>query len=237
MANLSDTEIRIDRGRTLEASVDDVSVRVPVGLRDASRSRFAPELKRAVDIVGALLLLVLLSPLWLAIALIIKIDSAGPIFFKQTRVGKNGELFAMRKFRTMIRDADAKKLQILHLNEAGDGLFKVTGDPRVTRFGRFLRSTSLDEIPQLLHVLSGRMSLVGPRPLVPDEDARIQGPQRARLTMRPGMTGVWQAAGASRVPVSVMVEMDADYVRNWSVLGDFRLLAETVPHVLMRRGR
>jgi lipopolysaccharide/colanic/teichoic acid biosynthesis glycosyltransferase len=192
--------------------------------------------KRAIDIAGALLGLVLLSPLWLLIGVLIRLDTPGPALFRQRRVGRGGEIFHMCKFRTMIRDADSKKLHVLHLNEAGEGLFKISGDPRVTRFGRFLRSTSLDEIPQLIHVLTGRMSLIGPRPLIPEEDALIEGPQRARLQMRPGMTGAWQVAGASQIPIDEMGRLDADYVANWSLLGDIKLLAGTLPHVVLRRG-
>jgi lipopolysaccharide/colanic/teichoic acid biosynthesis glycosyltransferase len=193
-------------------------------------------LKRAFDIVGALLGLILLAPLILLIALMIKLDSPGPVFFSQRRIGRFGVPFAMRKFRTMIVDADAHKLALLHLNDAGDGLFKISQDPRVTRFGRFLRSTSLDELPQLIHVLSGTMSLVGPRPLIPDEDEQIGAPYRRRLLMRPGITGAWQVAGASRIPISEMVKLDDDYVASWSLHHDLKLLIGTVPHVLLRRG-
>jgi lipopolysaccharide/colanic/teichoic acid biosynthesis glycosyltransferase len=193
-------------------------------------------LKRGFDIVGATLLLILLSPLLIAIAIMVKVDSPGPVLFRHPRVGRDGEWFWMRKYRTMIKDADAHKLRLLHMNEAAEGLFKIREDPRVTRFGRFLRSTSLDELPQLFHVLSGKMSLVGPRPLVPDEDAKIQGEFRRRLEMRPGMTGVWQVQGASAIPIAEMVRLDLDYVRDWSLLGDLKLLAGTAAHVVQRRG-
>jgi lipopolysaccharide/colanic/teichoic acid biosynthesis glycosyltransferase len=199
-------------------------------------SRAARASKRAFDIVGSLLALVILAPVWALIAIMIKLDTPGPVLFRQPRVGRDGEAFAMLKFRTMIREADQQKLQLLHLNEAGDGLFKIRDDPRVTRFGRFLRSTSLDELPQLLHVLTGRMSLVGPRPLVPEEDVLIDGSYRRRLEMRPGMTGRWQVAGASRIPMSEMVVLDYDYVRDWSLFGDVKLLVGTLPHVILRRG-
>jgi lipopolysaccharide/colanic/teichoic acid biosynthesis glycosyltransferase len=192
--------------------------------------------KRAFDVVGSLLTLVILAPVWALIAILIKLDTPGPVLFRQSRVGRDGEVFAMLKFRTMIRDADQQKLQLLHLNEAGEGLFKIRDDPRLTRFGRFLRSTSLDELPQLVHVLTGQMSLVGPRPLIPDEDVLIDGRYRRRLEMRPGMTGAWQAAGASRIPMSEMIQLDYDYVRDWSLFGDVKLLVRTVPHVVLRRG-
>src|SRR5581483_9191173 len=157
--------------------------------------------KRAFDLIGAILLLVVLAPAWITMALLIRLDSPGPILFRQRRIGRNGEPFWMLKFRTMVDGADAHKPALLHLNEAGDGLFKINGDPRVTRVGRWLRATSLDELPQLLHVVTGRMSLVGPRPLVPNEDAQISGPARRRLAMRPGMTGAWQVGGDRTISI------------------------------------
>jgi lipopolysaccharide/colanic/teichoic acid biosynthesis glycosyltransferase len=193
-------------------------------------------LKRAVDIAGSAVLLVLLAPLLLAIAIAIRIDSPGPVIFRQARVGRNGEVFQMWKFRTMIPDADSQKLQILHLNEAADGFFKVVNDPRTTRFGRLLRSTALDELPQLIHVLSGKMSLVGPRPLVPEEDAKISTPYRDRLSVRPGMTGAWQVAGGSAIPLDEMVRLDRDYLREWSLWLDIKVIATTALLVVARRG-
>jgi lipopolysaccharide/colanic/teichoic acid biosynthesis glycosyltransferase len=136
----------------------------------------------------------------------------------------------------MVDGADGRKDELRHLNEAADGFFKIVDDPRLTRFGAFLRTTSLDELPQLFHVITGRMSLVGPRPLVPEEDARVHGGLRLRLQVRPGMTGPWQVAGASQVPLSEMVELDCAYVRNRTLIGDLKLLVGTVPHVLLRRG-
>jgi lipopolysaccharide/colanic/teichoic acid biosynthesis glycosyltransferase len=142
----------------------------------------------------------------------------------------------MVKFRTMADGADDRKDELRHLNEAADGLFKIHADPRITRVGRWLRKTSLDELPQLFHVLSGEMSVVGPRPLVPEEDARIQGPFRCRTEVRPGMTGPWQVAGASQVPIGEMMELDREYVENWTAWRDVSLIVRTIPHVVMRRG-
>ena len=193
-------------------------------------------IKRGIDLIGATLLLVLLAPIWLGIALLIKFDSPGPILFRQRRIGRDGKAFWMLKFRTMIDGADAHKPALRHLNEAADGLFKINGDPRVTRVGRWLRATSLDELPQLLHVATGRMSLVGPRPLVPEEDAQITGAHRRRLQMRPGMTGVWQVTGASSIPIQEMVVLDQGYVRDWSLWLDVKLLLQTAGHVALRRG-
>lgn len=193
-------------------------------------------LKRVMDVFGSILILVLFSPVWLLMALMIKADSPGPILFRQKRIGRNGEPFGMLKFRTMFEDADSQKFALLHLNEAGDGFFKIKQDPRVTRFGRLLRATSLDELPQILHVLSGGMSLVGPRPLVAEEDAAIEDRYRIRLDMRPGMTGAWQVAGASQIPIAEMARLDYAYVVGWSLLTDLKLLAMTIPHVVKRRG-
>jgi lipopolysaccharide/colanic/teichoic acid biosynthesis glycosyltransferase len=192
--------------------------------------------KRAFDLIGAFLLTIALAPAWIAIALLIKADSPGPILFRQRRVGRDGRSFGMLKFRTMVDGADARKPALLHLNQAADGLFKIYDDPRVTRIGRWLRTTSLDELPQILHVLTGKMSLVGPRPLVPEEDAQINGAHRRRLAMRPGMTGPWQVAGASSVPIHEMVDLDCSYLENWSLWLDVKLLARTAGLVVARRG-
>jgi lipopolysaccharide/colanic/teichoic acid biosynthesis glycosyltransferase len=187
---------------------------------------FARGVKRAIDLIGATLLLIVLAPAWLAIALLIKADSAGAILFRQRRVGRDGKEFWMLKFRTMVDGAEAHKPALLHLNEAAEGLFKINGDPRVTRVGRWLRATSLDELPQLIHVVTGRMSLVGPRPLVPEEDVRITGENRRRLQM----------AGASAVPIDQMMVLDQGYVRDWSLWLDVKLLLKTAGHVALRRG-
>jgi lipopolysaccharide/colanic/teichoic acid biosynthesis glycosyltransferase len=196
----------------------------------------ARSVKRAFDLVGALLLIAILSPALLVIAFLIKNDTPGPILFRQRRIGRDGRGFWMLKFRTMIDGADDHKHKLRHLNQAADGLFKINGDPRITRVGNWLRATSLDELPQLLHVVTGKMSLVGPRPLVPDEDEQITGANRTRLQMRPGMTGVWQVGGASQIPIAEMVELDRRYVEDWSLWLDLRLLAQTAAHVFLRRG-
>jgi lipopolysaccharide/colanic/teichoic acid biosynthesis glycosyltransferase len=192
--------------------------------------------KRAFDLIGAILLLVILAPMWLVIALAIKFDTPGPVLFRQRRIGRDGEPFWIFKFRTMVDGADEQKSALLHLNQAADGLFKINGDPRVTRVGAWLRSTSLDELPQLLNVVIGRMSLVGPRPLVPEEDTTIMGEDRRRLVMRPGMTGVWQVGGASTVPVREMVVLDRRYLEEWSLWLDLRILVKTARLVALRQG-
>jgi lipopolysaccharide/colanic/teichoic acid biosynthesis glycosyltransferase len=169
------------------------------------------------------------------IAVAVRLDSHGPVLFRQTRVGRDGHRFGIFKFRSMVVDADKQKSRLRHLNEA-DGLFKIAEDPRVTRVGRILRRTSLDELPQLLNVWRGEMSLVGPRPLVVDEDAKVEGHDRARLHLTPGMTGHWQILGSARVPLHEMVGIDYLYVANWSLWTDVKILLRTVPYVLSRRG-
>jgi lipopolysaccharide/colanic/teichoic acid biosynthesis glycosyltransferase len=215
---------------TAEVAVDPGEVAV-------EHAQIARVAKWLMDVVGALLLLILLCPALLMIAILIKLDSRGPVFFRHTRIGRDGRPFRMLKFRTMVNGADAQKPAIVHLNEAKEGFFKISEDPRLTRVGRFLRSISLDELPQLLHVITGHMSLVGPRPLVPEEDRLITAPYRRRLTMRPGITGVWQTAGGARlIPLGEMVEMDVAYVDGWSIRWDLQLLWRTARMVLARAG-
>jgi lipopolysaccharide/colanic/teichoic acid biosynthesis glycosyltransferase len=158
------------------------------------------------------------------------------VFFRQLRVGRHGQRFQMLKFRTMVLDADSMKESLRDRNEAQGGLFKIAEDPRVTRIGRFLRRSALDELPQLVNIVRGEMSLVGPRPLVLDEDRRIEGWHRRRLELMPGMTGPWQILGPARVPLKEMVAIDYLYVANWSLWTDAKILLRTVPHVMLRRG-
>ncbi len=191
--------------------------------------------KRAFDLGVALVALILLAPVMLLVTLLVKLDSRGPVLFRSRRIGRGGEPFGMLKFRTMVVDAETQRGDLLHLSEAPDGLFKMQNDPRLTRSGRYLRSTSLDELPQLFQVLTGTMSLVGPRPLPPEEDALVD-PDTIRLQARPGLTGPWQLAGSWRVPLSVMVKMDDDYLANWSLWLDLRMIGGTVRHVVRRRG-
>ncbi len=198
-----------------------------------SRSSFV--LKRQMDVLGAALALVLLAPVLAGIAIAVKLSSRGPILFKQVRIGRRGRQFQLLKFRTMQENAEEMKTDLLPLNEA-DGLFKIADDPRVTRVGRFLRQASLDELPQLVNVLRGDMSLVGPRPLIGEEDEQVIGWHRRRLDLKPGMTGLWQIYGSSRIPLREMVKIDYLYVGNWSVWLDVKTLLRTVPYVLGRRG-
>jgi lipopolysaccharide/colanic/teichoic acid biosynthesis glycosyltransferase len=170
------------------------------------------------------------------LAALIKLDSSGPVFFRQPRIGRGGSSFGMIKFRSMVPNADEIKASLRGQNEADGGLFKISDDPRITRLGRLLRRTSLDELPQLINVITGDMSLVGPRPLVPDEDALIEGWRRRRLAVKPGMTGLWQIFGSSRIPMNEMVKIDYVYGANWSIWLDLKVLLRTIPYVLRRRG-
>jgi exopolysaccharide biosynthesis polyprenyl glycosylphosphotransferase len=215
---------------------DDLHGVTLMGVRRFDLTRSSATLKRGFDVLGALLGLLAISPLMIVAAIAIKLDSRGPVFFRQLRVGRHGRRFHMIKFRTMVPDADAMKDELRDRNEAMDGLFKIAADPRVTRMGRFLRITALDELPQLLNIVKGEMSLVGPRPLVIEEDERIEGWHRRRLELMPGMTGPWQILGPARVPLKEMVALDYLYVANWSLWTDVKILLRTVPHVLGRRG-
>jgi lipopolysaccharide/colanic/teichoic acid biosynthesis glycosyltransferase len=165
----------------------------------------------------------------------VKVTSPGPMFFRQTRIGREGQEFQMIKFRSMVDGADEQKAELAELNEA-DGLFKIANDPRLTTVGRVLRRFSLDELPQLVNVLKGEMSLVGPRPLVTADDRLLEGWQRRRLVLRPGMTGVWQVLGSSRIPLREMVKVDYLYGANWSLWLDMKILLRTVPYMFARRG-
>jgi lipopolysaccharide/colanic/teichoic acid biosynthesis glycosyltransferase len=191
--------------------------------------------KRAVDIACSSVAILLLSPIFMLLALLVKLESPGPVFFRSRRIGRNGVPFRMLKFRTMVAGAELQRDGLRHLSEAPDGLFKIQDDPRLTRLGHFLRSTSLDELPQLFQVLSGTMSLVGPRPLPPDEDALIM---RAGLRQqaRPGLTGPWQVAGSWRVPLPEMLQMDNEYLSNWSLWLDVTIVGRTFIHMVRRKG-
>jgi exopolysaccharide biosynthesis polyprenyl glycosylphosphotransferase len=215
---------------------DDLHGVTVMGVRRFELTRSSAVVKRSFDLLGATVGLLAVSPLLAVIAVAIKLDSRGPIFFRQLRVGQHGERFYMLKFRTMVPDAEAMKDSLRDRNEAQDGLFKIADDPRVTRVGSFLRKSALDELPQLFNILKGEMSLVGPRPLVIEEDQRVEGWHRRRLELTPGMTGHWQILGPSRVPLAEMVAIDYLYVANWSLWKDVKILLRTVPHVLGRRG-
>jgi exopolysaccharide biosynthesis polyprenyl glycosylphosphotransferase len=213
---------------------DDLHGMTVLGVRRFELTRSSRIVKRSFDLLGAGLGLVVAGPAMGLIALLITLDSPGAVLFGQERVGRDGRPFQMLKFRTMVADADARKPQLTELNEGAEGFFKITDDPRTTRLGWFLRRSSLDELPQLINVLRGEMSLVGPRPLIHEEDELISGWHRRRLALTPGMTGYWQILGSSRVPLHEMVVIDYLYVTNWSLWNDVKILVRTVPYVLGR---
>lgn len=192
--------------------------------------------KRFIDITLSALLLVLLLPLLLSVALLIKATSRGPVFFKQQRVGYNYRFFTLIKFRTMVRDAEKVKKKLLAFNEMEGPVFKMKNDPRITPIGRLLRKTSIDELPQLINVLRGDMSLVGPRPPLPGEVNQYDLSDRRRLSMKPGITCIWQVNGRNSIPFKKWMEMDRQYIDQWSLWLDFKILLKTIPAVLKGSG-
>ena len=193
-------------------------------------------LKRTFDLVVGALVLVLGLPVWLLIALAVKLDSRGPVFFVDRRIGVGEREFGMLKFRTMVAEAGSLQTQLEDANEAEGALFKIRDDPRVTRVGRFLRRLSLDEIPQIVNVLKGEMSLVGPRPLPLRDYRLLEDWHRARYAVLPGMTGLWQISGRSGLGFDDLVRLDFTYLENWSIWLDITIIARTIPAVVMRRG-
>jgi lipopolysaccharide/colanic/teichoic acid biosynthesis glycosyltransferase len=227
----------VARDTVLHEVVDEVApadVATSAGLVAANRLRLAA--KRAIDVVVALLTLLLAMPFMLVIAIAIVIETPGPALYVQERVGKNGRRFRMLKFRSMWADAHAERDDILLLNELSGPVFKLREDPRVTRVGRFLRRASLDELPQLVNVLKGDMSLVGPRPALPEEVATYGDRERRRLQVRPGLTCIWQVSGRSEVDFGTWIDMDLEYIDRWTLRMDIGLLLRTVPAVVSCRG-
>jgi len=214
---------------------DDLGGIILLGVPRFGLSRSSALVKRGLDLVGASVLLIATSPLMLFAVVAIKRGTAGPALFRQTRVGRGGKPFSMIKLRTMVDGAEALKPALAHRNETV-GLFKIGDDPRITRQGKWLRRTHIDELPQLINVIRNEMSLVGPRPLVLDEDERVTGTDRRRLHLTPGITGQWQILGA-RVPLAEMVKLDYLYVANWSLWGDLKIIARTIPAMIGRRGQ
>jgi exopolysaccharide biosynthesis polyprenyl glycosylphosphotransferase len=207
-----------------------------IGIKQVSLNTLQRIITRLVDIVLSILGLVVGSPFWLFIAIAIRVTSAGPIVYRQTRVGLNGQHFITYKFRSMYQDADKRLVQLRSKNEVSGPLFKMKDDPRRTPIGTFLRETSLDEIPQLFNVLKGEMSLVGPRPPLPGEVAQYEEWQKNRLAIKPGLTGLWQVRGRSDLSFDEGVLMDLYYIENWSLRLYFQILLRTIPAVLFRRG-
>jgi len=216
-----------DRAALLDGYVHYVSVRnKPLQLA----------MKRAFDILAASGALVLLAPLMIAVAVAIKLTSNGPVLFRQVRVGRYGRTFHMLKFRSMVVNAEALKARLLAKNEQSGPVFKMQLDPRVTAIGRFIRKYSIDELPQFINVLRGEMTIVGPRPPIPSEVAQYEAWQRRRLSVRPGITCVWQVSGRNTIGFERWMYLDMQYIDNWSLLEDFQLIFKTVPVVLLGRG-
>jgi exopolysaccharide biosynthesis polyprenyl glycosylphosphotransferase len=207
-----------------------------LSIKQVSLNKVQRTIVRMIDICVSILVLGLGLPIWLCIGLAIKLTSPGPIIYKQARVGLNGQIFYMRKFRSMYKDADQRLATLMAQNEAQGPIFKMKKDPRVTPVGRFIRSTSLDEIPQMLSVLKGDMSLVGPRPALPTEVAHYEEWQRGRLAIKPGLTGLWQVRGRSDISFDEGVLMDLYYIENWSLRLYLQILLRTIPAVTLRRG-
>jgi exopolysaccharide biosynthesis polyprenyl glycosylphosphotransferase len=219
-----------------QTSMDDVEGIPLLDVAHVELSRFNMIVKRVFDLlVGGILLLVAL-PLIGVLAVAIKIDSRGPVFFRQERMGRGGKVFRIYKLRSMHVDAEDRRHDLVEQNEYSGPMFKIKSDPRTTRLGGFLRKLSLDEVPQIFNVLRGEMSLVGPRPLWVDEAARCRGWTKKRLDITPGMTGLWQVTGRNDVPFDEMVKLDYMYVTGWTLSWDIKLLLETIPTVLARRG-
>jgi len=215
--------------------IDDVEGITILGVTPPNLTKSSRFLKRSMDIAIALPLLLLTLPLMVLAALAVKLTSRGPIFYSQERVGRGGRPFRMHKFRTMVQDAELKEGDLVERSQHPVWLL-LDHDPRITRVGRVLRHTSIDELPQLWNVLRGDMSIVGPRPMPPHVDEHISGWGRRRLDLTPGITGLWQVLGRTHIPFEEMVKLDYLYVTNWSLWQDVRLIIHTLPAVLGRRG-
>ena len=219
-----------------QVNVEDLGGVPLIGVRTVAISKGALLVKRLIDVTVAAVGLVLCAPLFLLIALAIRLDSPGPIIFRQTRVGLRGRHFEIYKFRSMHVGAEEQQDMLADMNEADGPIFKIRDDPRLTRVGRILRRLSMDELPQLVNVLRGEMSLVGPRPPIPAEVEKYQEWHKKRLEAPPGMTGLWQVSGRSRLSFDEMVLLDIYYIENWSLWLDFKILMRTIPKVLLGEG-
>ncbi len=208
-----------------------------IGLSSTPQKGTELLIKAFIDYVAAVVGVVVLSPVFLFIALFIKLDSRGPIFFKQERCGVNGRRFTLYKFRTMVVDAEKMREELADANEMDGPVFKIKDDPRITLIGKFLRKTSLDELPQLINILKGEMSVVGPRPPLPSEVEKYKPWQRRRLSMKPGLTCIWQVSGRNGVDFEKWMRMDLEYIDNWSLLLDMKLIFSTIKVVLYGTGK
>jgi exopolysaccharide biosynthesis polyprenyl glycosylphosphotransferase len=235
-----DVEVRISANMTdilaSRLTVQPIGDLLALSLRPVRLTGVQHLLKRSFDLAVASVAVALTAPIWLASALAIKLTSRGPMLFKQVRVGREGKPFTIYKLRTMVRGAELLLAQLEEKNEGSGPLFKIRQDPRITRVGRWLRRYSLDELPQLLNVLKGEMSLVGPRPPLPKEVATYEDWHRDRLEVRPGITGLWQTGGRSELSFDDYVRLDLFYIENWSITYDLFIMFKTVPAVLSSKG-
>jgi exopolysaccharide biosynthesis polyprenyl glycosylphosphotransferase len=208
-----------------------------ISFRNTPENYLALKIKSTLDFFLSVFFLVAISPVIMAIAIAIKLDDGGPIFFKQVRVGRHGRLFKCFKFRTMVTDAEDIKERLMDLNEQDGPVFKIKNDPRITRVGQFLRKTSLDELPQFINVLMGDMSIVGPRPPIPSEVKQYERHLKRRLSINPGITCIWQVSGRNNVPFDRWMEMDMEYIDNWSLRLDFIIMFKTFKVLFERNGQ
>jgi lipopolysaccharide/colanic/teichoic acid biosynthesis glycosyltransferase len=192
--------------------------------------------QRVIDVVFSATVLLLLLPVFFIIAVAITLDDPGPIIFSQQRIGENGRAFKFYKFRSMVSDAEERLAMLVHMNERSGPVFKIHNDPRITTVGRFLRRYSLDELPQFLNVLIGDMSLVGPRPALPREVAKYTGVQMQRLSIAPGLTGLWQVSGRANLSFDESIALDLEYMRTWSIKNNFKIILRTIPTVIKGTG-
>lgn len=193
-------------------------------------------MKRLIDVIGSIVALVVFTPTMLVIMLLIKLEDKGPVFYGQTRIGKNGAEFKMWKFRSMRENAHELRSQMMAQNDADGPMFKIKDDPRVTKIGHFIREKSLDEIPQFFNVLKGEMSLVGPRPSLPEEVMEFDSRERERLNVLPGLTGLWQVSGRNNLSFDDMIALDLEYVKHHSVLWDVKIIFITVSQMFFSKG-
>lgn len=207
-----------------------------IGLRRTPTAEAQLAAKRVLDIIGGIVGILLAGPIMAATAIAIKLDSKGPVLFKQVRAGRNGRKFTMYKFRSMVVDAEAKKAALMHLNEMGGPVFKIKRDPRITSVGAFIRKTSIDELPQFFNIVMGDMSMVGPRPPLPSEVEDYEAWQRRRLSVKPGLTGLWQVSGRNQVDFDEWMQLDLEYIDSWTIWLDIKILFKTIPAVLFHKG-
>jgi exopolysaccharide biosynthesis polyprenyl glycosylphosphotransferase len=222
--------------RTAKLSIEEVDGIPVLAFSSAPSDVGALVVKRIFDVMVSASVLSALAPLFLAFAVAIKLDSPGPVFFRQRRVGRNGREFWLYKFRSMYEDAEARRAELEHKNEMDGPAFKMADDPRVTRIGRFLRKTSLDEVPQFWNVLKGEMSVVGPRPPIPSEVKCYERWQRRRLSVKPGITCTWQVSGRNELDFAQWMELDLRYIDNWSLWHDLEIVLRTIPAVILGKG-